>query len=305
MPLEREAAAVRVGTVKKAKLRRWQWAAIAVAVVIIIVAGAFVIQNYLLRPAPIELASAENMAYPLPDKPSFAVLPFANMSKDPDLEYLCDGITETIIAMLSKNPFVFVIDSNSSFTYNGKPVKVNKVAEELGVQYVIEGSVQKSGDRLRIAVQLVDALTGRHLLSERFDRSLKDLFKLQDEIVFEILKSTQIQAAPVGKLESWMVAGTKSLDAHLKHYEGMFQLLLRTKESLIKAKQLFEEAIAIDPDFVLAHVLLSFVHQDMGRYYYSSGESRGKNFEKGLELAEKAIELDNSNAPAHQALGMY
>ena len=133
-------------------------------------------QNDLLRTAPLEAVSVEKMAFPLPDKPSIAVLPFVNMSKDPDLEYLCDGITETIITTLSKNPFIFVIASNSSFTYKGKPVKVNKVAEELGVQYVIEGSVQKSGDRLRMAVQLIDALTGRHIWSERFDRTLNDLF---------------------------------------------------------------------------------------------------------------------------------
>ncbi|CAB1076056.1 Adenylate cyclase (EC [Olavius algarvensis Delta 1 endosymbiont] len=252
-----------------------------------------------------EAASIEKMAYPLPDKPSFAVLPFVNVSNDPDLEYFCDGITETTISTLSQSPFVFVIASNSSFTYKGKPVKVNKVAEELGVQYVVEGSVQKSGDRVRIAVQLIDALTGRHIWSERYDRNLKDLFKLQDEIAFEILKSTQIDDALIGKVKNWFArGGTNSIDAHLIFLEAMYNYHHHTENHLIKAKQLFEEATAIDPNFALAHTMLSYTYQFLGRYY-SSGETSRINLEKGLELAEKAIEIDNSVSDAHAALGYY
>ncbi len=305
VPLEREAVAVRVGTVKKAKVRRWQWAAIGGAVVIIIVVGTLVIQNYLSRPAPIEPASAEKMAHSLPDKPSYAVLPFVNIGKDPDLEYLCDGITETIITTLSKNPYIFVIASNSSFTYKGKSVKVNKVAEELGVQYVIEGSVQKSGDRLRIAVQLIDALTGRHIWSERFDRTLKDLFKLQDEIVLEILKSTQISDTMIAKTKSWRVrGGTNSIDAQLKFFEAMHNYRHRTKNYLIKAKQLFEEAITIDPNFALPHAMLGFAYHHLG-HYYTSGETSRNNIENGLKSAKKAIELDNTLSTAYDVLGVY
>jgi TolB-like protein/class 3 adenylate cyclase/Tfp pilus assembly protein PilF len=294
---------------KPALIKRMPILVGAVAVLVLAIAvGSWYFYTRLTQP-PEEVASIENMPHPLPDKPSFVVLPFVNVSKDPDLEYLCDGITENIIAMFSKNPLVFVIASNSAFAYKGESVKVNKVAEELGVQYVIEGSVQKSGDRLRIAVQLVDALTGRHFWSERFDRSLKDLFELQDEIVLKILESSQIAYATAGsstagKLESWFVVGTNSLDAQLKFFEGLYHEKLRTKESLIKAKQLFEEAIAIDPEFVMAHVLLSVAHIHTGRYY-SSGESRRKNFEKGLELAEKANALDSSKAEPHMALGYY
>ena len=135
----------------------------------------------------VEVASKEKMAFPLPDVPSIAVLPFDNMSGDPKQEFFCDGITEEIITALSKVPRLFVIARNSTFTYKGKPVKVKQVSEELGVRYVLEGSVQRSGDRVRITAQLIDALTGNHLWAERYDRDLKDIFALQDEITIKIL----------------------------------------------------------------------------------------------------------------------
>ena len=133
------------------------------------------------------------MAFPLPDKPSIAVLPFVNMSGDPKQEFFSDGITEDIITALSKIPKLFVIARNSTFTYKGKPVKVKQVSEELGVRYVLEGSVQKSGDRVRITAQLIDALSGHHLWSERYDRDLKDLFALQDEVTLKILMAMQVK----------------------------------------------------------------------------------------------------------------
>ena len=127
----------------------------------------------------------------MPDKPSIAVLPFVNMSEDPKQEFLCDGMTEEIITALSKVPRLFVIARNSTFTYKGKPVKVKQVSEELGVRYVLEGSLQRSGDRVRITAQLIDALTGNHLWAERYDRDLKDIFALQDEITIKILTAVQ------------------------------------------------------------------------------------------------------------------
>jgi len=133
------------------------------------------------------------MAYPLPDKPSIAVLPFVNMSGDPKQEYFSDGLTEQIISSLSRDPALFVIARNSTFTYKGKPVKVQQVAEDLGVQYVLEGSVQKSADRLRITAQLIDAIKGHHVWSERYDREPKDIFAVQDDITIEILKAMQVE----------------------------------------------------------------------------------------------------------------
>jgi adenylate cyclase len=144
-------------------------------------------------PAPkVEVASKDKMAFPLPDKPSIAVLPFTNMSGEKELEYFSDGLAEGIINGLSKSEHIFVIARNSTFIYKGKPVKVKQVAEEMGVRYVIEGSVHQEKNRVRTTVQLIDALTGRHLFSERYDRDLKDILNLQDEITLKVLTAVQV-----------------------------------------------------------------------------------------------------------------
>ena len=122
------------------------------------------------------------MAFPLPDKPSIAVLPFANMTGDASQEFLVDGLTENLITTLARVPQLFVIARNSTFVYKGKGVKVQQVAEELGIQYVLEGSVQRSGDKVRITAQFIDALNGRHLWAAQYDRDMKDLFQLTDEV---------------------------------------------------------------------------------------------------------------------------
>ena len=142
------------------------------------------------QPQPSSLASA----LPLPDKPSIAVLPFVNMSGDPQQEYFSDGITEDLITDLSKLSGLFVIARNSAFTYKGKAVKVQEVSKELGVRYVLEGSVRKADERVRITAQLIDATTGHHLWAERYDRALKDIFALQDEIVQKIVATLRVQS---------------------------------------------------------------------------------------------------------------
>jgi len=154
--------------------RPWRNAVMAAVVALVLVAAALTVWNFYFRAPRIEPASVERMAFPLPDKPSIAVLPFVNMSDDPKQEYFSDGLTEEIITALSKIPKMFVIARNSTFTYKGKPVKVQQVAEELGVRYVLEGMVRIAGDRMRITVQLIDAMTGNHLWAERYDRELKE-----------------------------------------------------------------------------------------------------------------------------------
>jgi adenylate cyclase len=176
--MEPEAAGKVIGE-KKAKPKQWQRPALYFAITLIVVVAAIAIWKLYVRPTPpLEVASKEKMAFPLPDVPSIAVLPFVNMSEDPKQEFLCDGMTEAIITALSKVPRMLVIARNSTFTYKGKPVKVKQVSEDLGVRYVLEGSLQRSGDRLRINAQLIDALTGNHLWAERYDRDLKDIFAL-------------------------------------------------------------------------------------------------------------------------------
>jgi TolB-like protein/class 3 adenylate cyclase len=184
------------GVVKREMLKRWTagWHGVTLAgaiVVVIAITGVMVWNSY-FRPS-FEPASIDKMAFPLPDKPSIAVLPFDNMSGDPEQEYLGDGLTEEIISALSKLPKLFVIARHSTFTYKDKPVTLQQVSEELGVRYVLEGSVRKDKDRVRITAQLADATTGRHLWSERYDRDLKDIFALQDEITMKIINALQVE----------------------------------------------------------------------------------------------------------------
>lgn len=188
---------------KKAGSKRWKKVALVAASVLILGAGALAAWHFYLRlaPPPAEVASeqpptvesSEEMPPQVPAEPSIAVLPFANISGDAKEDYLSDGITEQIITALSKTPRMLVIARNSVFTYKGKPVKVQQVSEELGVRYVLEGSVQKSRDRIRITAQLIDAKTGNHLWAEKFDRDLKDIFALQDEITMNIVTALQVK----------------------------------------------------------------------------------------------------------------
>ena len=149
---------------------------------------------------------------PLPDKPSIAVLPFVNMSDDKSQEFFSDGLTEEIITALSKTPKLFVIARNSSFVYKGKPVNVQQVSRELGVKYVLEGSVRRSGDQLRITAQLIDATTGNHLWAERYDRELKEIFAIQDDVTLEIMKALEVKLSR-GEMQG---KSTETLEAYLK-----------------------------------------------------------------------------------------
>ncbi|MCP4631055.1 MAG: hypothetical protein GY850_47225 [bacterium] len=170
----------------------------AAIIVLFVAAVALVSWNFYLRESQrVEPASVDKMAYPLPEKLSIAVLPFKNISADPEQEYFSDGLTEEIITTLSKTPKLFVIARNSTFTYKGKPVKVQQVCEELGVQYVLEGSVRKANDRIRITAQLIDALTGHHLWADQYDRKLEDIFGVQDEITMKILAALQVKLTEI------------------------------------------------------------------------------------------------------------
>jgi adenylate cyclase len=249
---------------------------------------------------PVEVASREKMAFPLPDKPSIAVLPFANMSRDPEQEYFSDGITEEIITALSKVPNLFVIARNSTFTYKGKPVKVKQVSEELGVRYVVEGSVRKIGDRVRITAQLIDALTGHHLWAERYDRDLRDIFALQDEITLKIITALQVKLT-AGEMVHVMAKGAKNLDAFIKYMQALELFDKSTKEGNAQAKKLLEEAIALDPEYPRLYMGLAEAH--VVDVWFGATESPEQSLAWAIELAQKAISLDDSNAAAYSVLG--
>jgi adenylate cyclase len=248
----------------------------------------------------LEVASPEKMAFPLPDKPSIAVLAFDNMTGDPQQEYLSDGISENIISALSKISKLFVIARNSTFTYKGKPVKVQSVSQELGVRYVVEGSVQKSGDRLRVTAQLIDAITGNHLWSERYDRNLEDIFAIQDEITLKILTALQVKLTDGEQARMWAKA-TENLDAYLKIMQAREYYLQMNMESAALARQMAEEAIGLDPEYGDAYSWLGATY--MLDVFLGTSKSPKESIAKAIELTQKALALDDSLAVARGRLG--
>jgi TolB-like protein/Tfp pilus assembly protein PilF len=272
---------------------------VGVVVVLVLAVAVGIWQFYMRRP-PVEPASVEKMAYQLPDKPSIAVLPFNNLSGDPEQEYFSDGLTEEIISTLSRVPKLFVIARNSTFTYKGKPVKVQQVSEELGVRYVLEGSVRKSGEKIRITAQLIDAITGNHLWSERYDRELKDIFALQDDITKKIITAMQVKLTKGEEVKAF-AKGTNNLEAYLKCLQADEYIHRINPESNALAKQLAEEAIALDPEYATAYRVLSRSH--MMDVWVKASKSPKASIGKAIELVQKAIALDDSLAEAHGLLG--
>ena len=251
-------------------------------------------------PPKVEVASKEKMAFPLPDKPSIAVLPFANLGEDPKLEYLGDGLSDDITTALCKVGNLFVISRESSFSYKGKRVKVRQVAEELGVRYVLEGSVRKVGDKVRITAQLIDAVKGHHLWAERFDRELRDIFAVQDKIIKEIITALQVQLTE-GEEAHIHSKGTENLEAFLRLSEARAYLSQNTKESNVKARGLIEHAIALDPNYGAAYFALSW--STCLDVWLGASKSPKESLMKAMELARKAIELDKTLASAQGFIG--
>ena len=296
------AAAHRVVKAKKAVGKNWRNKMIAIAAVLVIAAAAWAVWQFELRPTvpSVEPASVEEMAHPLPDKPSIAVLPFENLSDDPAQENIVDGITDAIITGLSRTPEMFVIARNSVFTYKGKPVKVKQVSEDLGVRYVLEGSVQKEGDRLRINAQLIDAIKGHHLWAEKYDRDLKDLFALQDEITKKVITELQVKLTD-GEYARVVAKGTDNLEAYLKCRNAIQIFRRMTKEDNFKARKMFEEVIALDPDYPRPYIYLGWTHL----MYLSFGWSKSpkEDMARAEELARKALDMDASLGMPHRLLG--
>ncbi len=293
------------GEEKKRAFRGWQKAAIAAVAIVILAGVAAVLWRYYWRPGhpPIEVASVEKMAFTLPDKPSIAVLPFVNMSGDPKQEYFSDGLTDQIISGLSKVPGLFVIARNSTFTYKGKPVKVQKVAEDLGVKYVLEGSVQKTTDRIRITAQLIDATAGHHLWSKRYDRDLKDIFAIQDDITLELMKGMALELRG-DQYRAMLTHVTTNLEAYEKYLEGILYLRKYTKGDNAQARKILGEAIALDSQFAAAYAMLAWTHFWDARFGWT--ESRVKSMGMAFESAQKSLEIDDTMDFAHSVLsGIY
>jgi TolB-like protein len=274
----------------------WQRSALGALIGLLVCAAAIAVWKYDFFAPQIEVASVEKMAFPLPDKPSIAVLPFRNLSDDLKQDYFSDGLTEEIITALSKVPSLFVIAGNSTFTYKGKNVKVQQVSEELGVRYVLEGSVRKAENRLRITAQLIDAIKGHHLWAEQYDRELKDIFAIQDEITMKILTALRVELT-VGETARVLEKYTDNLQAYLKILEAFGYL---NEWKIIEAIRITEEARALDPRSAMLYGLEAWANVHS---LFSPSSSRTQSLDKAFESAETCVALDDQLFSCRMILG--
>ncbi len=232
----------------------------------------------------------------VPHKPSIAVLAFNNMSGDPEQEYFSDGISEDIITDLSKLPELHVIARNSTFTYKGKSVDVKQVGRELGVRYVLEGSVRKAGNRVRVTGQLIDATSGAHIWADRFDRDLTDIFAVQDELTQEIISALKLKLTPEekGRLARKSTIDVEAYNLFLRAREQAFLL---AKGGNVEARSLLGRAIAISPDYAAAHAFIAFTH--VNDYIIGWVDQPERSLQTALEIAERAVAMDEDDPYAH------
>jgi len=298
--MEPEAAGKVIGE-KRARSRRRHWPVVA-SVILVLGFVAVAIWNFYLRSAlfPEKGSSVKKASISETEKPSIAVLPFKNLSGNPEQEYFSDGITNDIITDLSKFSELSVIASNTVFTYKDKAVKVKDVRRDLGVRYVLEGSVQKVVDKVRINAQLIDASTNHHLWAERYDRDLIDLFKLQDELVQTIVTKMAIRIDETERART-MRKDTDNLQAYdylLRGWEYFYQ---NTREGNKDARLMFQRAIEIDSRYSSAYAALAWSY--LNDFYYGWTMFPDKSLQRTHDLAKKALSMEESNALAHSALG--
>jgi adenylate cyclase len=282
--------------VQRLKLKQWR-RPLQGAALLVLLASAGLIGRYFYVPTLTGL--------PFPDKPSIVVLPFTNMSNDPSQDYFSDGITEDITTDLSRIASLFVIARNSAFTYKDKAVKVQDVSREIGVRYVLEGSVRKSDTQVRITAQLIDAITGEHLWAERYDRPLRDIFALQDEIRHKIVFALKVKLTPEEQ-ERFKSAPTDNLEAY-DHYlrgreAGDRAFFESRKEASEQARQMYEKAIELDPRYAAAYARLGLVY--FRDFFFRWSRDPAQSLRHALELAQRAVALDDTLPLAHQVLSL-
>jgi adenylate cyclase len=289
----------------KAKSRIWRKVAIALGVIVVLLAGAAgLIWNVYFRLPDVKGVPGGVRDFTLPEGPSIAVLPFINMSGDPEQEYFSDGLTENIIAGLSNYGRLFVIARNSTFSYKGKSVKVQQVAHELGAQYVVEGSVQKTEHRVRITAQLIDAKTGHHVWSDRYDRELKDIFALQDEITMKIIRAVGMTLVDGEQFGEESLPPSGSLEVYMKAMKAAEYFWRQNKEDNVLARKEIEEAIALDPEYPILYSMLAVTH--IYDLWFQSSQSPLVSIAQASENIKKALALDNEDYAAHIVLsGLY
>ncbi len=280
---------------------RYRWVALIAGIVVFLGAITLAAWKTHTKFDPGDANFIEKMAFPLPDKPSIVVLPFINMSGDSKQEAFADEVTENITTTLSKIQKIFVISRNSAFQYKGKPVDVKKVSESLGVRYVLEGSIQTSGERARITAQLIDATSGHHVWSEKYDRGVKDVFALLDDVTHQIAVALQINLTEGEQARVWH-RDTESLEAWALTSQAWDSITLRfTREGNARAGELAEQAVKVDPQDGFAWSLLAYSYFNAGRMGWT--ESPKEYFKKAVELNQKALALNKDLFCATAMLG--
>ncbi|OLB49373.1 MAG: hypothetical protein AUH99_11855, partial [Candidatus Rokubacteria bacterium 13_2_20CM_2_70_11] len=269
----------------------WRRATLLLGLVLLVAAGGAAVWSLYSRWRP--------PGFELPDRPSVAVLPFENMSGDAGQEYFGDGITEDLITGLSKLSGLFVIARNSVFAYKGRAVKPAQVSRELGVRYVLEGSVRKAGNRVRITAQLVDAATGYHVWAERYDRDLKDVFALQDEVTQKIVGVLAVKLTAPEK-DRLGRAPTRNVEAYDYVLRGLEYHRRTTKEANAEARKMFARAVELDPEYAMAYSAMGWTHLQAWQLQWSRDP---ETLQRAFELAQKAIVRDDSLAGPHDLLG--
>lgn len=276
---------------KRTRKAIWGWTVIAAAAIIAVVVWRFTVYK---APAPTQSVDLGIAVYPSSDKPSLAVLPFENLTGDPRQEFFSDGIADQLITSLSQEPYLYVAARTSSFTFRGNPMSAQEIAAKLGVQYLIEGSVQRDKDRVRINVQLINGRSGNHVWSQGYDRDFSDLFALQDDISMAVLAvlNVQVTGYTAGALKH---SRPKSLKAYEHYLRGLYYHLGRRREDVQTARQSFEEAIRIDPNYGRAYTWLANTYLDEIELRLTT--QREKVIEKAEEAVEKALAADPDYPP--------
>jgi adenylate cyclase len=296
------------GTPTSARLAGKNWRCSALSLTgLAIAVGTFVLVQHLSLKPPHTHASIPpppSPALALPDKPSIAVLPFTNMSGDREQEYFSDGITDDLITDLSRIPKLFVIARTSSFTYKGKAEKAQSIGRELGVKYLLEGSARKAGGQVRIDVHLVDAAGGNEVWSQRYDRKMDDIFKLQDELVQSLSTTISLQL-PMLEGASGIFAHvvrqrTDNLEAYDYLLRGLEENQITTLDRLARSREMFEKAISLDPGYADAYAELASALETGYSWQF---DSQPKTLDRAEVLARKAVSLDDSNSIAYAVLG--
>jgi len=272
--------------------------AILVFVGVAIIVGDFILRRRALdkgalaAPISVEPSAGPPADPPLPEKPSIAILPFDNMSDDKDQEFLADGIVEDTLAALSQISSLFVVARNSSFAFKGKNADVREVGRQLGVRYVLEGSVRRSADRLRVTAQLIDALNGAHVWAERYERPVNDIFDIQDELTKEIVTALRIKLTDGEQANIWL-RSTSNVEAWGYAMRGADHIWRGTATDMAQARVLLERAVDCDPAYAKGAALIALTYYYDLRFSYTPSREEAKH--KATEWTAKALELDRGD----------